>query len=230
MWLRTRLPKDHLSEEALEAVKLALGFVATIAALILGLLVASVQNSFDAEESGVTQMAAKIVFLDQLLKNYGPEADGARQKLRDAVDRVVALMWPKIDGERPELDPSASGAVGVYDAIVNLPNGDAEQSAIRSQALSTTTDLGQLRWLEFEQDDATISRPLLGILAFWLIILFVGFGLFAPTNSTVLVAMFLSALSASGAIFLILELDRPFDGIIQISGAPLTNARAHLGE
>jgi hypothetical protein len=68
------------------------------------------------------------------------------------------------------------------------------------------------------------------VLVFWLIILFVSFGLFAPPNATVFAALFVCALSVSGAIFLILELDQPFEGHIQISSGPLRNALAHLGQ
>ena len=72
--------------------------------------------------------------------------------------------------------------------------------------------------------------PFLVVLVFWLTILFISFGLFAPPNATVIATLFVCALSVSGAIFLILELDQPFEGLIRISSAPLRNALAHLGQ
>ena len=91
-------------------------------------------------------------------------------------------------------------------------------------------DLGKMRWLMFEQGSTSISLPLLAVLVFWLAIVFTSFGLFAPTNPTVIATLFFCALSVSAAIFLILEMYTPFEGLIQISSAPLRNALAHLGQ
>lgn len=88
-------------------------------------------------------------------------------------------------------------------------------------------ELGQTRWLLFEQAGSSIPMVLM---VFWVTVIFLSFGLFAPRNATVVATMFLCAFSVSGAIFLILELDRPFGGLIQISDAPLLNAVAHLGK
>ncbi len=82
----------------------------------------------------------------------------------------------------------------------------------------------------FEQGSSFISMPLLAMLVFWLAIIFSSFGLFAPRNATVMTTLFLFALSAAAAIFLILEMYAPFQGLIQISSAPLRNALAHLGQ
>ena len=90
-------------------------------------------------------------------------------------------------------------------------------------------DLGKLRWLMFEQATTGISMPLLAVLVFWLVAVFASFGLFAPLNGTVIGTLFPSALSVSGAIFLILEMYTPYEGLIQISAAPLRNALALLG-
>ena len=91
-------------------------------------------------------------------------------------------------------------------------------------------ELGQMRWLEFEQANSSISAPMLYILTLWLAILFVSFGLFSPPNSTVVASLLLAALSVSGAIYLILELNTPFSGLMQISDAPFVSALAHLGQ
>ena len=84
--------------------------------------------------------------------------------------------------------------------------------------------------LLFEQGGRSIPTPFLVLLVFWLTVIFLSFGLFAPPNATVIATLFLCALSVSGAIFLILELDRPFGGLIQISSAPLRNTLDHIGK
>jgi Protein of unknown function (DUF4239) len=230
MFLRAVLPEHHLSADTKESVKLAMGLVATMAALILGLLVASSKNVYDTEQSGVTQMAAKIVVLDRVLAIYGPETMEVREMLRHSVERMVANMWPEKTSEHAQLDPSASRAENVFAAIQQLSPQNDLQRALKSQAWTSFMELSQLRWLEFEQADTSISMPLLSILTLWLAVLFVSFGLFSPSNGTVVATLLLAALSVSGAVFLILELDSPFDGIMQISDAQFANAIAHLGQ
>jgi len=83
--------------------------------------------------------------------------------------------------------------------------------------------------LLLEQTDTSISVTMLIILIVWLAIIFMSAGLFAPPNATVVIALMLAAVSVAGAIFLILELDMPFDGVIQISQRPMRNALNHLG-
>jgi hypothetical protein len=144
--------------------------------------------------------------------------------LRSAVARTLDLLWR----QDPKIAPSAGGEI-FYDKIQALsPTNDA-QRALQAQASSMAVDLGKLRWLMFEQATTGISMPLLAVLVFWLVAVFASFGLFAPLNGTVIGTLFLSALSVSGAIFLILEMYTPYEGLIQISAAPLRNALALLG-
>ena len=228
MFIRARLPDHHLSPETKDSVKLAMGLVATMVALILGLLIASAKSSFDAERNGVAQMAAKIVFLDRMLVDYGPETTEARQLLRHSVARAIAEMWPDRKSAQSQLDPTATPADGLYALIQQLSPKTELQRVLKSQTMGIAFDLGQLRWLEFEQSGGSVSMPILIIMTSWLAILFVSFGLFSPPNGTVVASLLLVALSVSAAIFLIMELDRPFDGAIQISSEPLDNALAHL--
>jgi hypothetical protein len=125
--------------------------------------------------------------------------------------------------------PCCSLAEELFHSIQKLsPQNDAQRS-LKSQALQVAIDLGQTRWLLFEQTGTSISFPMLIVLLFWMAIVFVSVGLFAPPNATVIVTLMLAALSVSGAIFLILELDNPFNGVIQISPEPMRNALIHLG-
>lgn len=91
-------------------------------------------------------------------------------------------------------------------------------------------DTGKLRQLMFAQGTAAISIPLLVVLVLWLTVIFISFGLFAPFNATVVSSLFVSALSVSGAIFLILDMYTPYTGVIAIPSAPLHTALAQLGQ
>jgi hypothetical protein len=206
-----------------------MGLIATIAALVLGLLIASAKSSYDTQRNELTQMSAKVIFLDRIMAHYGPETTEVRDLLRRTVDRTLDRVWPA-NGSRPmQLDPIAAGGEGLYDKLHELsPQNDAQRS-LQTQALNISTDLGQLRWLLFEQSGSSIPMPFLVVLVFWLTILFISFGLFAPSNLTVFATLLVCALSVSGAIFLILELDQAFGGVIQIPSAPLRTVLVLLG-
>jgi hypothetical protein len=228
--VRAALPEDHLSSETKDAVKVGMGLVATMAALVLGLLVASTKGSYDTQKGEVTQMAAKTVFLDRVLANYGSESAESRDLLRRSVGSAIDHMWPdKKSSQTAQLDPSVSSGEAFFNSIQKLSPQNDVQRSLKSQAAQIATDLGQMRWLLFEQTETSISVAMLIVLISWLAIIFMSAGLFAPANATVIIALMLAALSVAGAIFLILELDMPFDGVIQISQKPMYNALAHLG-
>ena len=229
MRLRAALPEHHLTAEAKDAVKVGMGSVATMAALVLGLLVASTKSAYDTERNEVIQMAAKIDYLDHVLANYGPGAKESRDVLRGGVERALVRMWPEQKSQHAQLDPSASWTDALPNAIHKLlPENDVQRS-LKSQAVQLANDLAQMRWLLYEQAESAISMPLLVVVVAWLVIMFISVGLFAPPNFTVIVALMLAALSVSGAIFLILELDMPFDGMLRISSEPMRNALEHVG-
>jgi hypothetical protein len=228
--VRAALPEDHQSSETKDAVKVGMGLVATMAALVLGLLVASTKGSYDSQKNEVTQMAAKTVFLDRVLANYGSESAESRDLLRRSVESAIDHMWPdRKSSQAAQLDPSVSSGETFFNSIQKLSPQNDVQRSLKSQAAQIATDLGQMRWLLFEQTETSISVTMLIVLISWLAIIFVSAGLFAPPNATVIIALMLAALSVSAAIFLILELDSPFDGVIQISRRPMQNALIHLG-
>ena len=234
MALRRVLPEHHFSHDSKEVVKLGSGLIGTMAALLLGLLVASAKSSYDAKRDELTQIAAKVSFMDQVLANYGSEAGPAREVLRSAVTKAMNALWPGDDSSRVQFDPAASTGKllqsELYGALYRLsPKGD-EQTALKAQALTTAIEIGQTRWLLLAQQESSISTPMLVIVIFWLCAIFVSLGLFAPNNTTVHVTLILCALSVAGAILLMLELDQPYNGLIRIPDTPMRIAMEHLGE
>jgi hypothetical protein len=230
IFFRNLLPTHHLSADSKDTVKLGMGLVGTMAALVLGLLVASAKGSYDAQSAELTQMSANIAVLDRLLALYGPESKEARTELRTIAARVLDQLWSR-DGASPtSAAPTSSSGESFYATIQELSPKNDTQRSLQSQALSIAVEIGKTRWLMFEQATTSISLPLLIVLVLWLTAIFISFGLFAPFNSTVIVSLFVSALAVSGAIFLILEMYSPYEGLIQISKAPLRAALAHLGQ
>jgi flagellar biosynthesis component FlhA len=229
IFLRAMLPPHHLSAATKDTVKLSMGLVATMTALLLGLLVASAKGSYDAQKSQLIQMSAKLAFLDRVLSNCGPDAPEARAVLRMSAERMIARIWPDDNSRQAELAPSASAGQALYESIQKIsPQTDAQRS-VKTQALQTTVEIGQMYWLLFQQAGTSISTPLLIVVVFWLAMIFLSFGLFTPRNGTAITALMASALSVCVAIFLLLELDHPFSGWIGISSEPMRNALEHLG-
>ena len=228
MFLRSRLPEQHLSAESQRVVSLGAGIIGTMAALVLGLLVASAKGSYDTQSDEMMDFSSRIVLLDRVLAHYGPEAKDARDLLRDVVARMVDRMWVERSGYS-ESKRIVTGGEVMYDKIQELSPRDEAQRLLKTQALNLVLALSQTRWLMFEQRGRSISVPLLMMLVFWLTINFVSFGLFAPRNGTVITTLLLCAVAVSGAIFLILEMYEPYTGLIHISSEPLRSALEQLG-
>jgi len=229
IFLHAVLPQHHLAPDSKDIVKLGVGLVGTMAALVLGLLVASAKGSYDAQSAELTQMSANIALLDRGLALYGPETKETRALLRGAVVRILDQMWSK-DGASSSPMAAPSGGEILYEKIQGLSPKNDTQRSIQSQALSIVVDIGKTRWLMYEQATTSVSMPLLVVLVLWLTVIFISFGLFAPFNATVVSSLLVSALSVSGAILLILEMYTPYAGMIQISSAPLRAALANLGQ
>jgi hypothetical protein len=227
--LRAAVPKHNLNADSKEAVKLGMALVATMAALVLGLLIASAKSSFDTQNTELTEMSSKVVLLDRILAHYGPETMKARDILRASVVRILDQMASRDPAGPFQSDTSANASEVLFDKIQGLSVKSDAQRSIQAQALSIAISFGQTRWLIYEQKITSVSIPLLAVLIFWLTIIFISFGLFAPPNAMVVASFFVSALSVSGAILLILEMYTPYGGLIQISSAPLRAALAHLG-
>jgi hypothetical protein len=232
MFLRSALPEHHLNPDSKDVVKVGMGLIATMAALVLGLLTGSAKSSFDTQDSELKQMAASVLLLDRTLAHYGPETKKIRDQIRQAIAYKLAATWPE-DGSAARIDTSETTPVveGIEDEIRALAPQNDVQRAFQSRALEITGALLQTRWLMFgQQAGNAIQTPLLVVLVFWLAALFGSFGLFAPRNGTVIAVLCVSALSVSGAILLILEMNQPFQGLVKVSSAPLRFTLAHLGQ
>jgi len=230
IFLRAVLPEHHLSADSKHVVNLGIGLVATMSALVLGLLIASAKNSYDTPSSALTEMSAKVVVLDRVLAHYGPETKEVRHLLRTAVVHVLDQMGSKDRTGHAQLEPPSAGREVLLDKIQELSPKDDRQRSLQAQALSIAMGLLQTRWLQYEQTTTAVSVPLLVVLVFWLTVIFISFGLFAPRNVTVVATLLICALSVSGAILLILEMYTPYAGLIKISSAPLRSALEHLGQ
>jgi hypothetical protein len=230
MWLRNVLPEQHLTEDSKTTVKVCIGLIATMTALVLGLVTAAAKSSFESVGTAIEHSAADIMTLDRTLARYGPESRDAREALNHAVTVRLRMTWPEDSSRASELVALdvLQGAERVVSVIRELSPRTAEQEWLQSRALSLGEALLAQRWAVLGPVGSSVLRPFVVVLVLWLTITFTSFGLFGPANITVIATLLLSALSVAGAVFLVLEMDGPFDGLITVSPEPLRYALAWM--
>jgi Protein of unknown function (DUF4239) len=235
MHLRKALPEDDLREEVKDVIKLSTGLVATMAALVLGLLIASAKSTYDTKSAQIKQITANIILIDLDLERYGPEARNLRLVLRSAIPPLIRQIWE--EGERAKLSAYSASAEGqeLIKGVQQLQPDNEPKRTLRAQVLSTAGNLARARLSLFTESNDAIPAPFLVILILWLAIIFASFGVLvrsdrARPNRIVMVTFLIGSMSVASAIFLILEMGQPFAGLMQISSEAPRRALAPIGQ
>jgi hypothetical protein len=230
IFLHVRLPEHHRNDNSKEVIKLVMGLIATVSALVLGLLISTAKSSYDAQQAEVQQLGIHLFQLDRILMRFGPDATEARELLRRIVATDIARSWPAQSGVTATLEPiqAQKAAEELFERVASLPAKTDAQRVDQNRALQLLVSLWETHRILDEQAGGSLSWPFLVVLVFWLTALFVGFGLFTRFNATVTAALLVGALSVAGAVFLILEMNQPYRGIMQISSTPIRNALTQM--
>ena len=225
MLIRRTLPESHLSDETKGVVTLSMGVVGTLTALVLSLLIATASTTFNTRNQEITTLAANAIQLDRVLRSFGPDADDEREMLRNYMTMKLKDLFPQ-GRSKPVLENPKTIVLfeELEDRLSAMEGHSPHQRWLLSRAQALTAYVSEVRWLLIEQDVLGIPVPVLLVVLFWLCLLFVSFGLFAPPNATVRVVLFLCAVAVAGAIQTILDLSRPFEGVVRVSGEPLRHA------
>lgn len=231
-WVRSRLPDHHLSDESISVIKLATGLIATMAALILGLLVSTAKGTFDTANAELVSTAARVVQFDRVLARYGPETEPIRLQVKQRYGEVLLLLASRDPDLLSRLDnPQAiQRSEALLREVEALAPTTDRQRALKAHALQLMDEVFATRWLVLLQAHASIPPTMLVILVAWLSIIFGSFGLFAPRNYTLIAVLMLCALSTSASILLVEELNRPLDGLISLSLSPMRDSLSRLGQ
>jgi hypothetical protein len=239
LFLQTALRERHRGRETTDAVRLVISILVTFTALVLGLATSSVKSSYDQFDSRLRGYASDITQLDERMREYGDAADPIRAKLRTYVAAAIADTWreePRPTGTYPhfsdppsyERQPLGALLLDVDIAIRRLESADDFHRKLADILASRMTETLQQRWLLVVNPQDTISSPLLILMTSWLVMIFGVFGLISPRNFVVYATILMCALSLSSAVYLILDLDKPLDGVIQVSSAPMRDALRHI--
>jgi hypothetical protein len=229
MLIKRVLPAHHIGSDSKDVVRVAMGMVATTVALVLGLLVYSAKNFYDTQTAEVTQLAANVVLLDRVLAHYGPESADIRTELQSSIQRHLEVLWPEHDSRSSNAEAALPSGEAILDKIHALSPQDDKHRTLQAQALTLSLQMGQTRLLMLTQRSVPVPKLLLVMLVFWMMALFISFGLFAPSNFTVVISLFVAAAAVCGAVFLMVEMYYPYGGLIQVSPAPLISALAQMG-
>jgi hypothetical protein len=226
------VPSHHLSKESQDSVKLGAGLIATMAALILGLLVSSSKGTYDRVNTLINDAAANVINLDTTLKNYGPEAAPLHQKLKDRVEIVRHDIWSKNSHngtKSSEVFKNETRVSTLTVSIASLQGTDPASIQMKNLALQTLADLNRERWQIAVESSSKLPIMLVVIPVFWITFLTFVYGLFAPRNGTVAMVLFCCSLSIAGAFYLICEMSMPLDGSIKVPSQPFDTAIELIG-
>jgi hypothetical protein len=229
--LRQKLPEPHRDGDTKEAVQLVLGPIAMMAALVLSLLISSSHGLFETQQGEVQKLAADVILLDEALGHYGPEAAAIRSGFRDDVVSASRAMSPNEGFGSASI--TVAGADNrkkhLFAQVLALEPKSAFQRYDQNKALDLMSEIATTRLIIHEQASASVPTALILVLTVWLTLLFFGFGLVARVNGTVLASFGFGAFSVATAIFLIVDMGHPYQGLIHVSRAPIQNALDQIG-
>jgi len=226
---RRYVPQHHLSEETKSVVSISMAVVATISALVLGLLLSNANSSFSAVQGQVNAMSAQLLRLDQLLRRYGSETKLAREKLREYAERKRDDPFPNNPADIRLSDQSTYDLLQeVEDLVLSVKPADARDQWWLAQAMTLASKIGDTRFLLAQHSGRGTPQAVLLLLVFWLTLLFASFALFAPSNMITNATLTLCALAIAGSIGMILELERGFGGLVQVSPQAMNHAVSAL--
>lgn len=224
------VPARHLTKESHDVIRLGTGMLSVLASLVLGLLITSAKTSFDSTSAAVRAYAADLTLLDDVLRDYGDGALAARQQVSDYTARLLSDVWTDRYGHPYMVENRAAGDIleHSFQAVRALTPANHQQQVLADNAMSLAVSLLRQRWLLIAHADTSVQPLVIGILVFWLAAIFVSFGINAPRHATMHVVFLILAVGIGSALFLILELNSPFDGPMRISSQPIQMALSHM--
>lgn len=213
-YVRQRLPAHHLSDESVAVLKLATGLIATMSALVLGLLVSSAKGTFDTTNAELEGAAAKVVEFDRVLARYGPQTQPIRTQLKHNYEQILQTLNSRDRSRLAMLDsPEAiTRSEALQEQVAALSPSTDNQRSLKASALQMMDAVFAARWLTLLKANQSIPPIMLVILIIWLSIIFGSFGLFAPRNGTIVVVLLMCAVSTAATILLVEELNRRWTG------------------
>jgi len=221
-----RLPARYRDDETQNVVRLIAGLFSIMTSLVLGLMINSAKNTLESVDRNIHAFAAELIVLDRTLRQYGPEAADARNRLLLYAERAAHSARHEDPMIADRVSERLLDDVGA--SIKALAPKDAERTTLMHNARQTLQKAVDLRWIIVGQSEGMIPAPILVMVVAWLMLIFASFGYRAPRNALVVSGLALSSLLMAGALYLILDMDAPFTGPIQVASKPLERVIAEI--
>ena len=223
-------PEAHMSSDTQDLINRVTTLLATMTALVLGLLIASANNFYNTQKGGLEVMASRLLQLDGVLRRYGPEAKPVRDRLREVAIRTYEEDWGRGSETPPTVAEAGAAIDALFASLDTLEPTTAEQKYRLSRAADIASSMADQRLLTTQQITNSISWPFLTILVSWTSLLFFGFGITVRRNATAIATMGVGAFAVASAVFLIIELSHPYSGLLRMPPTPLVQAIDALGK
>jgi hypothetical protein len=229
--LQRFLPEKHMSSGSRDMIGAIMGLVSLLLALVLGTLVGSAYGFFASQKANVETLGARTIQLDMTLAQYGPETQPLRDGLKGAVKSAYQTIWGGGDDDPKHFEVEAFLPMfeDMNKGIAALAPHTPAQTQLLPQIGVNAGIIEQTRFLMSLQLASPVSWPLLFIVVSWAMLLFAGFGVLSGFNSTSVAALGLGAFAVASAVFLILELNSPFNGLFRVPGAGVEQTIKALG-
>jgi hypothetical protein len=240
-YMRIRLPAPHRSSETIDFLRIVTALLVTFAALVLSLLLAAVRSSYDTAYRDRAHYAASLAELDQCMRDYGPDLSDARAKLHAYTAAVIVSTWPGEPAPKGIAIPDTKGIprLGEAPSLATLMNGigleiaalspaDTIHKSLTARCSEDFANVMAARWTVIEDVHGSLSPPFAAVLIFWLMLVFLSFGLQAPRNLLAALVIGIAIVSVTSVMFVILDLDLPYGGLFGISSHTMRLALADM--
>jgi hypothetical protein len=224
-------PVDEKLNETRDLINRVTGLIATLAALVLGLLIASASSFYNNQKTSLELVSARVLALDGVLRRYGPDGNLARDQLKDLITSSYERVWGSSQGALavPTVEQTNERMERLFLTLNALREAAPEaRKYLLAKAGDLATSINDQRLQMSLQLNTALSWPFMTVLVSWACLLFFGFGMLAKLNRTNVVGLAVGAASVGSAIFLIVELNKPYSGLLTLSPEPILETMAAL--
>ncbi len=225
--IHPRLTNRYRNDETNTVVRLIANLFVVMASLVLGLMINSAKSTYEAVDHNVHAISKEIILFDRALRPL-PGGSETRQRILTYANHAHNLNRPT--GDRLIVGDVSSeqllSAVGTSLRAINVV--DREETALLQEARQRFRTIVDLRWALVEDAEGVIPMPIIAMVVAWLVLIFASFGYRAPRNLVIVGSVVVAAGLIAGSIYLILDLDAPFSGLVQVTDEPLQRAIAEM--
>jgi hypothetical protein len=220
-----RLSPKQLQEDTNSTVRIVANIFVVIASLVLGLMLNSAKNTFQNVDDHLHAYATDLILLDKTVRALGPAGDSIHQGLVAYLDRALSAGPGVVPDRQAEILLEEVG-----NRLRMVRATDDQQTALWTEARQLYREVLDQRWIIAGQSGGTIPVPLIVVVIAWLVLIFASFGYRSPRNAVIITTFIVAALLIAASLGLILDMDNPSSGLIQVSDEPLQRVLAQIGQ